>query len=218
VGGKVGVNLPRGKNLVGAFYQPRLVLVDTKTLVTLPLREYRAGLAEVIKYGIIYDAGLFAQLETQADWVLAKDLSVMEKIIARCCEIKAEVVSKDEREDGLRAILNFGHTIGHAIEAVTHYGDYLHGEAIAIGMVCAIRLSERRGHLSAAETKRIAALFERYGFDLKLKSANFDALLGAMKLDKKAREGKIRFVLAKKIGSVFVTDEVTEADVRDLLQ
>lgn len=218
VGGKVGVNLPRGKNLVGAFYQPRLVLVDTKTLETLPIREYRAGLAEVIKYGIIYDAALFNQLEKEADRVLKRDLSLMEKVVARCCQIKADVVSKDEREDGLRAILNFGHTIGHAIEAVTQYGTYLHGEAIAVGMVLAARLSQRRGHLGAGEANRIQRIFERYGFDLSQENFDFDSLLNAMRLDKKALAGKLRFVLAKKIGEVFITDEVTEADLREVLR
>ncbi|MSR64457.1 MAG: 3-dehydroquinate synthase [Verrucomicrobiae bacterium] len=218
VGGKVGVNLPRGKNLVGAFYQPRLVLVDTKTLETLPMREYRAGLAEVIKYGIIYDAALFDQLEKEAERVLKRDLTLMEKIVARCCQIKADLVSKDEREDGLRAILNYGHTIGHAIEAVTQYGACLHGEAIAVGMMLASRLSQRRGHLSAIEVARIQKIFERYGFDLSHKSLGFDSLLTAMRLDKKSQAGKMRFVLAKKIGEVFLTDEVTEADVREVLK
>lgn len=217
VGGKVGVNLPRGKNLVGAFYQPKLVLVDTRTLESLPLREYRAGLAEVIKYGIIYDAKLFGQLERETDRILQRDLPLLENIVARCCEIKAEVVSKDEREDGVRAILNFGHTIGHAIEAVSEYADTLHGEAIAVGMVCAARLSERRGHLDAANMKRIEALLAKCGFAVTLKGADFDRLLAAMRLDKKALEGKIRFVLAKEIGSVFVTDEVTEEELREVL-
>jgi len=218
VGGKVGVNLPRGKNLIGAFYQPRVVVVDTKTLESLPLREYRAGLAEVIKYGIIYDSKLFEQLEAQAERVFAKDLALMEKIIARCCEIKAEVVSMDEREDGLRAILNYGHTIGHAIEAVTRYGEYLHGEAIAVGMVRAARLSQRRGHLGKDAAVRIQKILERYGFDLTLRIGDLDSLLAAMKLDKKVQAGKIRFVLSKRIGEVLVTDEVTEADVREALK
>ncbi len=218
VGGKVGVNLPRGKNLVGAFYQPRLVLVDTRTLETLPIREYRAGLAEVIKYGIIWDAALFSQLETEADRMLKRDLSLLEGIIARCCAIKAEVVSRDEREDGLRAILNFGHTIGHAIEAVTEYGRYLHGEAIAVGMVQAARLSQRRARLDAADVDRIRKILEKYGFDVSCKSFGANDLLPVMKRDKKSLAGKMRFVLARRIGEVFVTDEVTESDVQEVLR
>jgi 3-dehydroquinate synthase len=194
-----------------------LVLVDTKTLETLSMREYRAGLAEVIKYGIIYDAVLFDQLEEEAERVLKRELTLMQKIVARCCQIKADVVSKDEREDGLRAILNYGHTIGHAIEAVTQYGAYLHGEAIAIGMVLASWLSQRRGHLTSGEADRIQRVFERYGFDLSHKGFNFESLLAAMHLDKKTRSGKLRFVLAKRIGEVFITDEVTEADLQEVL-
>jgi 3-dehydroquinate synthase len=175
-------------------------------------------MAEVIKYGIIWDANLFAQLEAEADRIQKRDLDVLEKVIARCCAIKAEVVSKDEREDGLRAILNFGHTIGHAIEAVTHYGEYLHGEAIALGMVYAARLSQQKAGLSAAEADRIRKVFERYGFDLTLKSRDIDALLAAMRLDKKSQSGRLRFILAKKIGSVDMTDAVTESDIREILK
>src|SRR6266851_3010803 len=141
VGGKVGVNLKAGKNLVGAFHQPRFVLCDLDTLVSLPLREYRAGLAEVIKYGIICDAGLFRKLERVVPKLLEGDLTTLAGIVARCCQDKVEVVRQDETESGLRAILNFGHTIGHALEVISHYGRYLHGEAIAIGQVAAARLS-----------------------------------------------------------------------------
>lgn len=218
VGGKVGVNLPLGKNLVGAFYQPRIVLIDVKTLESLSPREYRAGLAEVIKYGIIYDAELFRQLESEKNRVLARELGLMEKIVARCCEIKAEVVSKDEREDGLRAILNYGHTIGHAIEAVSHYDEFLHGEAIAVGMVCAARLSQRRGHLDKEQADRIEGIFKNYGFETAARAFPFDRLHAAMKVDKKALAGTIRFVLAKDIGNVFVTGEVAEADLRAVLE
>src|SRR5215216_6261011 len=143
VGGKVGVNLKAGKNLVGAFHQPRLVLCDLQTLRTLPSREFRAGLAEVIKYGIIYDAALFQTLERQMSKLLKQQPAALAQIVARCCEIKAEVVSQDETESGLRAILNFGHTIGHALEAISGYGKFLHGEAISIGQVYAARLSQK---------------------------------------------------------------------------
>ena len=141
VGGKVGVNLKAGKNLVGAFYQPRLVLCDLEALKLLPPRQFRSGLAEVIKYGIIYDAALFKRLELNLLRVLRQDEDTLAEIVARCCQIKAEVVGQDEKESGLRAILNFGHTIGHAIEAISGYGAYLHGEAISIGQVAAARLS-----------------------------------------------------------------------------
>lgn len=218
VGGKVGVNLPRGKNLVGAFYQPKIVHIDIRTLESLSSREFRAGLAEVIKYGIIYDAQLFRQLESEKERVLARDLKLMESIVARCCEIKAEVVSKDEREEGLRAILNYGHTIGHAIEAACRYDEFLHGEAIAVGMVCAARLSQRRGHLPKKQADRIEGIFKSYGFETAARAFPFDRLHAAMKVDKKALAGTIRFVLAKDIGNVFVTGEVTEADLRAVLE
>ncbi|MFA6562589.1 MAG: 3-dehydroquinate synthase [Verrucomicrobiia bacterium] len=217
VGGKVGINLPQGKNLVGAFYQPRIVVADTATLASLPEREFRAGVAEVIKYGVIYDAALFDDLERQLPALMAKDGAVLGRVIARCCEIKADVVSKDERESGLREILNFGHTVGHAIEAVTEYGTYLHGEAIAIGMVAAARLSQKHGGLVKADADRIEALLRRAGFDLQPPDVPFDQLLDAMRSDKKARDGGLRFVLARRIGEVFSSDAVSESDIKEVL-
>ena len=204
VGGKVGVNLKAGKNLVGAFYQPRLVLCDITTLRTLPPREFRAGLAEVIKYGIIYDAALFDQLERDMDRILAKDPDVLETVIARCCEIKAEVVAQDETESGLRAILNFGHTIGHAIEAVSGYRKYLHGEAISIGQVAAARLSAIHSGLAKSDVDRIAGLFKRAGLPTKIKISRplLTRLHKAMLLDKKVSGGEMKFVLAERIGKV----------------
>ena len=204
VGGKVGVNLKAGKNLVGAFYQPRLVLCDLATLETLPLREYRSGLAEVIKYGIIYDRALFGRLEKTLDKLLARDAQVLASVIARCCEIKAEVVGADETEGGLRAILNFGHTIGHGLEAISKYGKYLHGEAISIGQVAAAKLSEELTGLSAEESTRIAALFERAGLPITapLSKGMRRKLQTAMQLDKKVSGGDIKFVLARSIGKV----------------
>lgn len=216
VGGKVAINLPQGKNLVGAFYQPRGVLADLATLRSLPEREFRSGMAEVIKYGIIYDAKLFALLEQQLDALMAKDMARLAPVIARCCEIKAEVVSHDERESGLRAILNFGHTVGHAIEAVTEYGGYLHGEAVAIGMLAAARLSQKHGGLGAADMARIETLLRRAGFDLSLPPVRFEKIIAPMRVDKKAVEGKLRFVLARRIGEVFVSDAVTEADIEEM--
>jgi len=204
VGGKVGVNLPAGKNLVGAFYQPRLVLCDLTSLDTLPNREYRSGLAEVIKYGIIHDSALFDRLEKNLDLLLKKDSSALAAVVARCCEIKAEVVGQDETEGGLRAILNFGHTIGHAIEAISGYGKYLHGEAISIGQVAAAKLSVKLSGLGPDSAERIEALFRRAGLPvrLSLRAPEMKCLLGAMRLDKKVSGGEIKFVLAKRIGEV----------------
>ena len=204
VGGKVGVNLKAGKNLVGAFYQPRLVLCDLDTLSSLPPREYRAGLAEVIKYGIIYDQRLFGTLERNLPRLLRREPKTLAAVVARCCEIKAEVVRADEREGGLRAILNFGHTIGHALEAISHYGKYLHGEAISIGQAAAAQLSAKVLGLPDLDVQRIAGLFQRAGLPTRvsLTSAQRKNLFAAMKLDKKVSGGEIKFVLARKIGRV----------------
>ena len=204
VGGKVGVNLAAGKNLVGAFYQPRLVLCDLDTLASLPAREYRSGLAEVIKYGIIYDAALFARLERQMSALLKREPKSLAAIVARCCEIKTAVVRQDETESGLRAILNFGHTIGHALEAISNYHKYLHGEAISIGQVAAARLSVRLLGLPPAHVERIATLFRRAGLptEIKLRHHQRQGFLAAMKLDKKVSRGEIKFVLARRIGKV----------------
>ena len=202
VGGKVGVNLKAGKNLVGAFHQPRLVLCDLETLRTLPEREYRAGLAEVIKYGIIYDADLFARLERDLPKLLRRDPQSLSDIVARCCEIKAEVVGKDETDNGLRSILNFGHTIGHALEAISHYGKYLHGEAISIGQVATAQLSSGVLGLPARQVERITDLFEHAGLPtrVKINPRQGRKLFGAMRLDKKVSGGEIKFVLVKRIG------------------
>jgi 3-dehydroquinate synthase len=204
VGGKVGVNLKAGKNLVGAFHQPRLVLCDLDTLRTLPMREYRAGLAEVIKYGIIYDAGLFERLERDLEKLRRREEKALAAVIARCCEIKAEVVAQDETESGLRAILNFGHTIGHALEAISHYGKYLHGEAISIGQVAAAKLSAEVNGLPRGDVERIANLFRCAGLPTHagFNSAQRQKLFAAMKLDKKVSAGEIKFVLARRIGEV----------------
>jgi len=204
VGGKVGLNLKAGKNLVGAFYQPRLVLCDLRTLVSLPVREFKAGLAEVIKYGIIYDANLFQRLECDLPKLLRRDPRTLAAVIARCCEIKADVVGQDETESGLRAILNFGHTIGHALEAISHYGKYLHGEAIAIGQVAAAGLSAQLLGLPAPDVDRIQSLFRRTGLPahVTLNASQRQKLLAAMQLDKKVSGGEVKFVLARRIGAV----------------
>jgi 3-dehydroquinate synthase len=204
VGGKTGVNLKSGKNLVGAFYQPRLVLCDLDTLKALPRREYVSGLAEVIKYGVIYDAILFSQLERNLPKLLKRDAATLRNVVARCCEIKADVVGQDETESGLRAILNFGHTIGHAIENSSGYGKYLHGEAIAIGQVAAARLSHKILGLPSGDVARIEKLFMQASLPVKIKlnPPRRKKLFAAMKLDKKVSGGEIKFVLAKKIGTV----------------
>ncbi|HXJ59465.1 MAG TPA: 3-dehydroquinate synthase [Verrucomicrobiae bacterium] len=204
VGGKVGINLKAGKNLVGAFHQPRLVLCDLDTLRTLPAREFRSGLGEVIKYGVICDAELFAKLEREMPKILKMAPAVLTEIVARCCEIKAEVVREDETESGLRAILNFGHTIGHAVENSVGYGRYLHGEAIAIGQVAATLLSAVLARLSLLEALRICRLLVAAGLPtrLQLNAAQRRRLRAAMKLDKKVSRGEVRFVLADRIGQV----------------
>jgi 3-dehydroquinate synthase len=219
VGGKVGVNLKAGKNLVGAFHQPKLVLCDLDTLKTSPEREFRTGLAEVIKYGIIYDAKLFAQLELNLSKILKREQSILAPVIARCCEIKAEVVSQDETESGLRAILNFGHTIGHAIENSSGYGKFLHGEAISIGQVCAAKLSQKILGLPARDVERIENLFRRVGLptEIKLNSGRRKKMFAAMKLDKKASGGEIKFVLAKKTGRVVWGQKVSAALIEEVL-
>ena len=220
VGGKVGVNLAAGKNLVGAFYQPRLVLCDLDTLTALPEREYRAGLAEVIKYGIIYDASLFGRLERDMPRLLRRDPKVLTEVIARCCEIKAEVVGKDETETGLRAILNFGHTIGHALEAISHYGKYLHGEAISIGQVAAAVISAKLLGLSEAEVTRITELFQAAGLPIKvnLTPPQRRNLFSAMALDKKVSGGEIKFVLARRIGQVEFGQKVPKTAIEAVLK
>jgi len=219
VGGKVGVNLKAGKNLIGAFHQPRLVLCDLNTLDTLPMSEYRAGLAEVIKYGIIYDRALFARLERELPALLRREPKILAAIVARCCQIKAAVVGQDETEGGLRAILNFGHTIGHAIEAVSGYGKYLHGEAISIGQIAAARLSETRTGLPMKDVARITELFRRAGLptQVKLGARQRAKLFAAMKLDKKVSRGEIKFVLAKRIGKVVWGQKVPTTVIGKLL-
>jgi 3-dehydroquinate synthase len=219
VGGKVGVNLKAGKNLVGAFHQPRLVLCDLKTLGSLPPREFRAGLAEVIKYGIIYDTRLFERLERDLPRLLNREPKTLAAIVARCCEIKAEVVGQDETESGLRAILNFGHTIGHALEAISSYGKYLHGEAISLGQIAAAELSARTLGLRVSEVKRIRALFERAGLPTRLilPAGRRRKLLQAMRLDKKVSGGEIRFVLAKQIGRVELGQRIPEKLIQEAL-
>ena len=208
VGGKTGVNLPEGKNLVGTFYPARLVLVDSAMLKPLPERQYRGGLAEVIKYGIIADAKLFAFLEKNFDAVLRRDPAALAYIISRSLEIKAHVVSRDERESGLREILNFGHTFGHALETVTNYRTYQHGEAIAWGMMAAALLGHEIGLTPADEVSRIVSLVRRMGPLPPWPRVPPKKLIAAMHSDKKARAGELRFVLAPRIGKAQSHDDV----------
>jgi 3-dehydroquinate synthase len=219
VGGKVGVNHPRGKNLIGAFHQPVGVWIDTATLATLPDREYRSGLAEVVKYGVILDADLFAFLEDNADEVRLRQPEVVRRIVARSCRLKADVVEKDEREEtGLRAVLNYGHTFAHAFETVAGYGAWLHGEAVAAGMVCASRLAEHRGLIGCDLTLRQQRLLVRLRLPTAPARWPIDDLLAAMRLDKKAVAGRLRLVLPRRLGEVALFDDVPEAEVRRVLE
>lgn len=211
VGGKTAVNHPLGKNMIGAFYQPVLVAIDVDTLATLPPREFAAGMAEVIKYGIIYDAAFFARLEQEHSALNALEPSVLAAIIQRCCEIKAEVVAQDEREGGIRAILNLGHTFGHAIEAEQGYGNWLHGEAVAAGMVQACQTAAELGWLGRPEVERVSSLLKK--FNLPVSGPTDMAVedyVKHMRRDKKVAAGQIRFVLPTTIGAAVVTAEVTD--------
>lgn len=208
VGGKTGMNLPQGKNLVGAFHQPALVLADLGVLATLPSRELHAGMAEVIKYGVIWDPEMFAFIESHVSAIKALDSAAMRYLVKRSCEIKAEVVRQDEREGGLRAILNFGHTLGHAIENVCGYGEWLHGEAIAMGMVYAARISEARHGFAAGETDRLIALFKAFELPVSWKGLDWEDVYKAMTADKKAENALPKFVLAKTLGKVGLPEDV----------
>lgn len=218
VGGKVGVNHPRGKNLIGAFYQPKFVLADVETLTTLPAREVRAGLAEVIKYGVIWDERFFCWLVDSMNHLLALDPGALEQAVATSCRIKAAVVSADEHEKGLRAILNFGHTLGHALEAATRYERFVHGEAVAIGMVFAARLARRLGYFKPAGVERIAALVRRAGLpDAIPPDLAPEALLEAMHRDKKVAGGRLTFILPEAIGRVQIIRRIPAEEVMAVL-
>jgi 3-dehydroquinate synthase len=201
VGGKTGVNHRDGKNLIGAFYQPRLVLIDVDALATLPRRELVAGLSEIIKYGIIADAELFGLLEAHIDQLVELERELLIRVITQSCAIKARVVEQDEREDDYRAVLNFGHTLGHALEAATEYRDFLHGEAVAIGMAKAAVISARRGSCDASTVSRIHSLIQKSGLPTELpQNLARERLIEGMGVDKKSAGGKIRFVLCDGIG------------------
>lgn len=221
VGGKTGVNHPQGKNLIGAFYQPKLVAIDPLVLKTLPAREFRAGMAEVIKYGVIWDRDLFdrlAHFSDRLDTLESLSDELLETIILRSCQAKADVVSKDEKEAGLRAILNYGHTIGHAIESLTNYQQFVHGEAVAIGMVAAGKIATQMGLWTRNDNQRQDELIKKAGLPTEIPTEiTVEAILESIKGDKKVKAGKVRFILPNTIGAVTISDRVTSEIIRAAL-
>ncbi|MCL4458101.1 MAG: 3-dehydroquinate synthase [Nitrospirae bacterium] len=218
VGGKTGVNHELGKNMIGTFYQPKLVWIDIDTIKTLPKREFLCGIAEIIKYGVIWDGELFEFLAHNRASILTLDAERLTHIIKRSCEIKAYVVSKDERESGLRAILNYGHTVGHAVETETGYSKFLHGEAVAIGMHIEARLSEIMGFIDKKQVSEIKALIDAYGLPSELPAGmNADNLISHMRLDKKTEAGEMKFILPEKIGKVRIQKGINIEDITKAL-
>ncbi len=223
VGGKTAVDHPKGKNLIGAFHQPKLVAIDVDTLKTLPAREYAAGIAEVMRYGVIASEGLFHTLETRMEDILRRDALLMTEIAAECCAIKARIVEQDERESGLRATLNYGHTFGHALETVTGYKRFLHGEAVGVGMVCAAEMSAARGLVGREFCDRHRALLHSAGLPSTMPSGvDPTAMVDAMKMDKKAvvssRGVQLRFIISRKIGSAEIRGDFTEEEARAAIE
>lgn len=218
VGGKTGVNHPGGKNLIGAFHQPSAVIADTDTLKSLPARELRAGLAEVIKYGLISDEGLFGWLEQNMEKLLAHDAEALTHIIRRSCEIKAEIVGRDEREHGDRALLNLGHTFGHALESTTGYTKWLHGEAVGAGLLMAATMSREAGLIPGGYVERLRKLLERTGLPTEARDVRADSVLEHMRIDKKVKRGRIRLVLLRSIGASFVTADYPDAALQRTLE
>jgi 3-dehydroquinate synthase len=217
VGGKTAVNHPQAKNMIGAFHQPVAVITDTGTLETLPRRELAAGLAEVIKYGLLEDIDFFAWIEAHVDELLALDSEAMTHAIARCCEIKAAIVADDELEHGRRALLNLGHTFGHAIEALGGYGRWLHGEAVAIGMQMAAETSALLGWIDRAETERVRLLLERAGLPTSVTGLTADEIMRRMRLDKKAGRKGLRMVLLERLGAAVVVDAPDDSVIREAI-
>lgn len=217
IGGKTAIDHPRAKNLIGAFHQPRLVLSDPTTLLTLPPREFRSGLAEIIKHGIVLDAAYFDDVAQSARALLDREPATLERIIAGSCRLKARVVERDEHEAALRAVLNYGHTIGHALEAATGYERWTHGEAVSLGIVAEARLAGRLGLADAATVERQGRLLAAVGLPTSAEGIDADAVLAAMRRDKKSRDGRVPFVLAPAIGTFKLVHDVTSADVRAAL-
>src|SRR4051812_41838152 len=218
VGGKTGVNHPGGKNLIGAFHQPAAVFADTDALSTLPDRELRAGLAEVIKYGLIVDRPFFDWLDENATKLLARDTEALTYAIRRSCEVKADIVARDEHERGDRALLNLGHTFGHAIESATNYSTWLHGEAVGAGMLLAAEVSQRLGWVSAADVTRVECVLQKFGLRTDVRSLPASAIAENMKIDKKVAAGRIRLVLLTGIGKSVVTGEYDDAALHETLR
>ena len=217
VGGKTGVNHPGGKNLIGAFHQPNAVLADVRTLATLPQRELRAGLAEVLKYGLICDAPFFDWVEMHVGELLARDAEALTHVIRRSCEIKAQIVGRDEYEHGERAVLNLGHTFAHAIEAATGYERWLHGEAVGAGLLMAATLSRESGLMSASDVERIKRILVRIGLPTDTREVTAAAALDHMKIDKKVQSGRIRFVVPRAIGDCFISADYSDAALQRTL-
>jgi 3-dehydroquinate synthase len=217
VGGKTGVNHPGGKNLIGAFHQPSAVFADLDTLATLPPRELRAGLAEVVKYALLGDAAFFAWLENHVEALLARDAAAVTHVIKTCCSMKAAIVGRDEREQGERALLNLGHTFGHAIEAATGYGEWLHGEAVAAGLLMAASMSRRCGWLTEEALQRIRTLLERLGLARDARGISAATALEHMRIDKKVKAGRIRLVLLRGVGNAFIAGDYADDALRDTL-
>jgi 3-dehydroquinate synthase len=218
IGGKTAIDHPRGKNLIGAFHQPRVVVVDPVTLTTLPEREFRSGLAEVIKHGIVLDAGYFRELEAHITSLLARDLPTLERVVAGSCRLKADVVERDERESELRWVLNYGHTIGHALEAATGFRRWAHGEAVSLGIAAESRLAERLGIASAETAERQLRLLGAVGLPVKGLQLEPTAVLDALTRDKKSRDGRVSFVFAPEIGSFRIVPDVAPAAVLQVLK
>lgn len=213
IGGKVAVNHPKGKNLIGAFYQPKFVLIDISTLDTLPMRDIRSGMVELIKHGMIMDKPLFEKVESEVQRVIELDKDLMVELVAQSCRDKGKIVEEDERESGIRAILNYGHTFAHVIEALTDYREYRHGESVSIGIACAGRLAVNIGLLDEEEHRRQLELLNAIGLSTKFPEIESERVLETMYLDKKVRGGKLRFILQKSIGEVIITDKITDEQV-----
>lgn len=219
VGGKVAVNHPLGKNMIGAFYQPRLVLIDLETLRTLEQRHWQNGLAEVVKYGVIYDVHFFRFLQEHAQEILRRELEIAADVVADCCRLKAEVVALDETEGGVRAKLNYGHTIGHGLELAGHYQGYLHGEAVAVGMVLAARCAAEQGLCDGTVEADVRELLQQFQLPVQVdKALSLDDILAGVLLDKKVQDGKLVFILPERLGSVKIVKGVEQETVRSLLQ